>query len=135
MSFIEWDDKYSVNITKVDEQHKHFMSIINKLYDALMVDQHPKPVIEKIVNELVDYTDYHFKTEEDWFEKHNYPAKEAHKAQHDKLRSQVYKLRDDFAANRIEIDLSVLSFLTEWLVEHILGSDMEYSPYLISKNV
>lgn len=135
MAFIEWDDKYSVNITKIDDQHKHFMSIINKLYDALMVDQHPKPVIDKIVNELVDYTDYHFKTEEDWFDKHNYPEKEAHKQQHDDLRAQVYKLRDDFAANRVEIDLSVLSFLTEWLVEHILGSDMEYSPYLTSKNL
>jgi hemerythrin-like metal-binding protein len=135
MSFIEWDDKYSVNIPKIDEQHKKFMSIINELHDALMIDQDPKDVIERIVNELVDYTDYHFKTEEHWFEQHNYPDKEAHKDQHDKLRNQVYKLRDDFVANRIEIDLSVLSFLTEWLVEHILTSDMEYSPYLISKNV
>lgn len=135
MSFIEWDDKYSVNISAIDDQHKKFMSIINELHDALMIDQHPKQVIERIMNELVDYTDYHFKTEEDLFEKYNYSGKEAHKQLHDKLRNQVYKLRDDFAANRVEIDLSVLSFLTEWLVEHILGSDMEYSPYLTSKNL
>jgi hemerythrin len=130
MSFIDWDEKYSVNIAEIDKQHKHFMSIINELHDALMIDQHPKQVIERIVNELVDYTDYHFKTEEKLFEQHNYPGKDVHKQQHDDLRAQAYKLRDDFAANRVEIDLSVLSFLTEWLVEHILGSDMEYSPYL-----
>ena len=35
MSLIKWDDSYSTGIQKMDEQHKHWMEVINRFYDEL----------------------------------------------------------------------------------------------------
>ena len=63
MPFIEWNEKYSVHIEEIDSQHKKIFSIINRLHSALKARK-GKKVIGNLLDELVDYTYYHFATEE-----------------------------------------------------------------------
>ncbi len=48
------------------------VEIINNLYDAF-VNAKVKEIIKPIIDELFEYTVYHFTTEEKMFEEKNYP--------------------------------------------------------------
>ena len=63
MPLFVWEDKYKVGVKEFDEQHKKLIELINKLYDA-MKQGHGKDVLKSIVNDLFEYTKYHFETEE-----------------------------------------------------------------------
>jgi len=134
MTLIKWSDKYSVNIKIIDEQHQQFIKMINELSDRVAEESLPDTV-GQILDKMLDYTNYHFKTEEDLFKTHNYPGFEIHKQQHDAFVKQVFELKEDFSKGRITITLKILAFLNEWLINHILDSDQKYASYLNEKGV
>jgi hemerythrin len=79
MTAIKWDESYVVGVGVIDEQHKHFVGLLNNLYESLE-SKHTENV-QVIIQDLTDYADHHFKTEEDYFDKLHYPDAEIHKAQ------------------------------------------------------
>jgi hemerythrin len=134
MELIQWSEKYSVNIAEIDGQHKKLISILNQLADAMTVGKGPE-VLDTVLKALVDYTAYHFSTEEQLFQKHGYTAYDEHKKQHDDLTARVKKLQEDFEGGNWMLTIEVLKFLSTWLSEHILGEDRKYGPYLNSRGV
>ncbi|ODS32506.1 MAG: Bacteriohemerythrin [Candidatus Scalindua rubra] len=57
---IGWDDKYSVNVSMIDDEHKKFIDIINKAIVAKQHDNNPKEVAG-IIDEMLVYAHKHFK--------------------------------------------------------------------------
>ena len=94
-----------------------------------------KEVLGKILDELINYTGYHFKTEEDLFEKYNYPEKSTLKRQHGDLVDQVLKFKGNFDSGKSVISIDLMNFLRDWLTQHIVGSDKKYSVFLNGKGV
>jgi hemerythrin-like metal-binding protein len=84
MGFIKWNDNFSVKVSEVDNQHKELIGLINQLYDAMRVGK-GREVPGSVLTELVNYTVYHFSTEERLFQEHGYPEYERHKQIHDDL--------------------------------------------------
>ena len=84
----EWKEKYSVGIKKFDDQHKELLRIGRDIVSAFEgteegIDQYDH--IIKLLNELKDYTVYHFESEEKAMEKADYPKLEKHKEVHQKF--------------------------------------------------
>ncbi len=52
LKMIEWDDKYSVNISIIDEDHKTFIDIINKAIVAKQHNNNPEELFG-IFNEMI----------------------------------------------------------------------------------
>lgn len=134
MALVTWKEIYAVNITDVDNQHKHLVSLINSLHDAMTVGK-GKDVLGGILNEVVEYTLYHFSTEEKYFDQYNYPESELHKKQHKDLVAEVAALQNKYNAGEKVLTLDVMNFLRDWLHDHIVGSDKLFGPYLIDKGV
>ncbi|GAH38184.1 unnamed protein product, partial [marine sediment metagenome] len=63
MTNIEWDDKFSVGITLIDEQHKMLMQRLNDLSKAIERNQSIGEIV-RVLGFLIDYTNFHFSTEE-----------------------------------------------------------------------
>ena len=59
MDFVVWNEKYSVKISTIDEQHKKLVAIINELYNS-MKNGKSKEQLGKTLTDLVEYTKYHF---------------------------------------------------------------------------
>ncbi|MDR3585136.1 MAG: bacteriohemerythrin [Desulfosporosinus sp.] len=129
MPICTWDIKYSVGIDEIDKQHQKLVLLLNTLYDA-MKDEDGKAKLEHILNELVEYTDYHFKFEEELFERYSYMDKTAHIKEHNDLREKVIKFNNNIKAGQGVVTQEILKFLIDWLVRHILISDKEYSQHL-----
>jgi hemerythrin len=127
--FIKWNDKLSVGIDIIDEDHKKLLGMINQLQTAAHY-QTDDSLIESTLNELVDYTKYHFSREEKLMQKNNYPNFDSHKLQHEAMISQVTKFIDEYRVDQTRTIDNVIMYLKTWLINHINGSDQEYSPFI-----
>ena len=123
---IEWEEKYSVGIISIDEQHKKIIDIINRIIAAKELDDNTKEITE-ILNEMAAYSHEHFKTEETHMIKFKYPEYQYHKEEHIdfSLRTLAYQSRVITGDNRVAN--AILEYLKSWLVNHIQKTDKKYS--------
>ncbi|MFA6464501.1 MAG: bacteriohemerythrin [Desulfurivibrionaceae bacterium] len=124
MKIIEWDEKFSVAIKEIDDQHKVLVDILDELYYA-MLKARGNEVIETTLEKLVQYTKTHFNTEELLFKKYSYPEEKAHKAEHDAMLKKVAAFRQDFKNEKL-IGVDLMHFLNKWFVEHLQTTDYRY---------
>ncbi len=126
MALIIWTDKFSVGCDYIDNQHKKLVDIINELHDTFL-RKSSRNELTKILTELVDYTKYHFSAEEDMLREHNFGPSEEHIQQHKEFveKLEIFKKRHELGDNILGFDM--MNFLKDWLLNHILGTDMKYS--------
>ena len=134
MPIITWSDNLSVGIVSIDDQHKEIVRLINDLFDA-MKEGKGSGALGGILDDLAGYTVKHFAYEEALFNKHDYPARDEHKASHDALVKQVLDLKEGLEAGKATITKEVMDFLKDWLSTHICGEDKKYTAFLIEKGV
>lgn len=125
---IVWSEKYDVNVKRVNEEHQKLFGMINDLYDAMNIGT-GQYIVGNIIDGLVDYTKFHFKTEEDIMIRIAYPDYEKHKFQHDAFVKKVAEFQEKFKKGAILLSLDVLKFLEDWLINHICKMDKAYSTY------
>ena len=128
MPLFNWSTQYETGILLVDSQHKKLVDAINDLHEA-MKEGKGKEKIEKTLNFLVDYTVLHFSAEEKLMQQKNYPDYTNHKKVHDKLVAEVKDIKTKYLAGKI-LPMQVSTFMSDWLKNHILGTDKKYIPFL-----
>lgn len=131
-SEIQWQESYSVGIESLDNDHKKLISLLNQFttaYDYAMSEEFEREAL----NDLVNYTQYHFEREEKLLEDNNYEDLEAHKAQHRKMIEQVIAFQNLYNEKGHESLNEISAYLADWLIKHINGTDKEYSE-LLTKN-
>jgi len=112
--------------------HKVLFKMVNDLHDA-MQQKRSKEAIGQILNGLAEYTVNHFADEERSFAQTGYPEEAQHKQLHKKLVAQVVELQGKFNSGEALLTQDVITFLQDWLINHIKGVDKRYGPHL-SKN-
>jgi len=124
-----WKDEYSVGIDSLDNDHKKLISLLNQFtmaYDYAMSEEYEREAL----NDLISYTKYHFEREEQLLEQHDYPDTVAHKEQHKKMIEQVNGFMDLYNEKGHDALNEISEFLSNWLINHINGTDKEYSAHL-----
>ena len=134
MAVLNWEEKYSVGVRELDSQHKQLIAILNELYDA-MQSQKTNDILGQIISKLINYTKVHFTSEERYMTQYNYPDLASQKREHAAFTEKVLAFQEAFNSGRTSLSVSVTSFLKDWLVNHISGSDKKYGPFLNSKGV
>jgi hemerythrin len=134
MELIEWTDKYELGIEHLDNQHKQLVKQINVLYAAMKIGK-GKESLDEILKVLIDYTATHFKSEETLFHQFGYPDSDKHIAEHLKFVEEATGFKKDFDNGRLMVSVQLMGFLKDWLINHILGSDMGYKSFLLAKGV
>lgn len=132
--YLTWKDNYSVGIESIDNDHKKLLHLINNLQTA--IDYKTDKLFERqTLDEVLDYTKYHFRREEGLMENNGYPDFVPHKEKHDKMIEVVNKYVHAYEKGESDAIESLLAYLKSWLINHINGTDQEYSEFLISKGV
>lgn len=126
MAIMKWTDNLSVSVKEIDTQHQKLISLINDLHDAMLARK-GKEVLGDILDQLAAYTVYHFNTEEKYMKDFSYPGYLSHKKEHDSFVSKVEALMADYQAGRVGISMDLMSFLRDWVSNHIQGTDKKYS--------
>ncbi|HJN50975.1 MAG: bacteriohemerythrin [Pseudomonadales bacterium] len=134
MDKIEWSDKFTVGVEVLDEQHKTLVGMINNLLETPNVASNTA-IITELLNAMIQYAITHFETEEGLMRRYTYPAFESQKEQHVefmKNTSEFCKVEEGTVVIENFSD-SVLTYLREWWVNHILVDDMKYKSFFAEK--
>lgn len=126
---ITWTDEYSVGIQEIDEQHKCIVNYINELYVALAGGN--RDAIVDVVQKMVEYTKIHFAVEESLMRVFNYSEYVEHKAIHDNIIQRVLQYQGRVMAGDSAVGMELISFLKDWLFDHIIGVDKRYADTFI----
>jgi len=123
---IEWKNDYSIGVDEIDEQHKKLFEIANRAYsllkNELITDKYDQ--IADIFAELLDYTEYHFKFEENYMTSIGYKKFLSHKVIHDDFVERVKNVdlkQADEDQDKYLMD--ILDFVANWIGDHILVQD------------
>jgi hemerythrin len=132
--YLKWKSVYSVGIVSIDQQHQKLIGLINSLQVA--VDYATGEHFERnALDELVDYTKTHFKYEEDLMEQNGYADFASHCSEHARMIARVEEVLSAYRQDPHNALHEALKFLKDWLINHINGTDKQYSKFLIDKGV
>jgi hemerythrin len=134
MPLLEWSAKYSVNVRELDWQHQQLFGMLNELYDA-MQQGNGRAIVGAILERLLNYTQYHFKSEEALLREHGYAEDASHRAEHAALTHRTRALLRRFEGGELGVASETLRFLADWLKSHIVASDLRYAQFLNGKGV
>lgn len=126
----EMKKEYYTGIPMIDEEHAQLFDYANQIYELLqdefVADKYDN--IRDLVGKLTDYAKHHFEDEEAYMESIQYKKIFTQKIQHQAFVEELDKYdldAIDQAENQQEVICNLLSFVTDWLVEHILNLDTQ----------
>jgi hemerythrin len=122
----KWDANLSVNVREIDDQHKRFVELINRLNDALNAREFGDN-IRKILSEIETLAKLHFETEERYFKEFNYADAKDHIDEHNKLLIQVKELYAKHPEDNAALAFELIDFLEDWLINHLDYQDKKYT--------
>jgi len=128
MDFIIWRPSYNIGDSKIDNQHRQLVDLVNCLC-AEIYRFRSNDIIDKILIQLVNYAEGHFRDEEKLMEEIGYPFYQEHKEEHERLVEEVFEFKNKYDQGLVSKE-DLIEFLKTWLIEHIIGSDLKIKSWL-----
>lgn len=130
---VEMNEDWFINFKAMDDDHKMLFGAIHRLETA--VDgKEPKEIVVKIFDELVEYTEWHFRHEERLMQDNHFDGFEKHQKIHRSLARQVKRTQQDIMENKICISDDLYIFMWDWWYGHIQNVDKELAEFLNNLN-
>lgn len=120
-----WDDKYSVGVQIIDNQHKEMFKTINELIETLE-GMPTKEQVDKIIESLIAYKKFHFATEEKYFAEFGYEGSADHMAKHQEFSKKLETLIAESKGDSVDLAFNLVDFLEDWLIDHLMVTDQKY---------
>ena len=124
MALVYWTQDLNTGFADVDEQHQILVDHFNKLDDAFKSADYE--ATKKELQDLIDYTIFHFGEEEKMLEAAHYRMTEPHKKVHANFIKKMGELQGRFENGDITALQEVLDMCDGWLFRHIRLNDHGY---------
>jgi hemerythrin len=128
MSQIKWDESFSINNTIIDDQHKKWIDIYNRLDKVLLEGNldSQRDIIADTIQAMLDYSRYHFEFEEEYLYSIGYFEIEKHAKLHKEFDTLIYQYYREICDGTLVLNTELLSVIKIWLLNHILVEDKKY---------
>ena len=133
-----WDSQFETGIAEIDRQHRQLVQLINGLGRTLALETEADAFVRSlraVFDELADYVEYHFGFEEDLMgqfgcgdQKHEL----AHRQAHADFIREINEARAEANAHPAEVTGNMLTYLSKWLMTHIIGTDMRMAREMLA---
>jgi hemerythrin len=123
---MKWTPALATGEEAIDAQHRELFRCLADLQQAATEGRTLYAVYT--LTRLKHYVRDHFAVEEALLRDCKYPKLAVHRKEHRVFQKSV----DEFQVKCINADVTpeMVVFLTDWLTQHIAGSDLDYVPYL-----
>ena len=128
----EWHEEYSVGVGVLDEQHRHIFQLLNRLHEAVLLDQ-GHAALGELLDELMVYLRWHFAAEELMMQAFGFPEALTHELDHERQLRVLLELREQYAAGGEQLVTPLLEYLGSWLIRHILTTDRHYCAFFVER--
>lgn len=120
MEILRWNERFSVGNKEMDFQHKMLLNFVNYLTTG-SGKGYKHHEMKEIMEELIDYTEYHFAAEEELLKEH--PSIDIHRIMHAEFTETILHFEKQFKEEKKTINASLFSFLVDWIQNHLLKTD------------
>jgi hemerythrin len=118
MTFIVWNDKVSLEIMALDEDHRELIGLINDIYDSIL-HRASQANLRSHIERLSRFAAIHFAHEEELAFRASLTLPDAHRKAHQDFALWVddihFRYENGLAA---EASLQLLNQLKDWLFDH-----------------
>ena len=135
MPFVEWEARYLVGVEQFDVHHKHLVDLLNGAHEIFVSKRVQDGELQRILEDLTEYSNYHFSLEENWMVQVGFPKYKEHILEHKRFIYKLYEFNRQFKDDRAHLTLEIVSFLRRWLLDHILNADAEYAAFIRKRPV
>jgi hemerythrin len=126
MDLIKWKKEYSIGVTKLDDQHKKIIKIVNQAIEQQFSKQNEKE-IEEILDNLRNYMKEHFKAEEEYMLSHQYSGYDEQRNEHNQFIDRLCEAQKEYYKSGRVTSMNILNFVWDWFSHHILKLDKQLS--------
>ncbi|NOZ48212.1 MAG: bacteriohemerythrin [Chlorobi bacterium] len=131
---IKWEEIFKTGLNELDDQHFKLIELVNKFYKEFGAKK-TKKQLKDTLKSILDYSAYHFGTEENYFETFNYKDTIAHQKLHKEFIKKISDFQNDYSSGAKNINSEFLNYLQEWFVDHIKNIDSKYVELFKDKGV
>ena len=125
---LPWDIKFEIGHERIDSEHRIFLSLIRDLsLDA--EKKSPKTRVERTLNVIYKYADFHFTSEENIMADIDYPHISEHKQTHKMLLAQLKNVIHNFHSNNLDVE-EIVRFLFQWFALHTTQNDKQIAEFI-----
>ena len=135
MGRLEWDDSMRIGVDEIDQQHRKWIDLHNRMHDSLLGlnGEDSSTAAKKVVKSMMDYTIYHFKCEKEYMEKIGYPDLVSHNRLHSLFGDEIYKHFRAVIDGDYILSTEVVKLIKNWLYYHITTEDKKIGEFQMSK--
>lgn len=134
MPLFVWKSDYSVDVELLDQHHQKLFSLLNALYETTMQSKETGHVLP-IINELREYTEYHFLAEEQYMQDIGYVETAEHIVKHRDFTRKIENLNLQHRDDDLAVTRELIVVLGNWLLHHVLEEDRKYSKWRKGDNI
>jgi hemerythrin len=125
---VAWKNEYSIGHNVIDCQHRRLFTLV-ETFERHRLDDGAREAIAGLLQNLADYVDTHFQTEERLMSSLSYPLLDIHRAQHADLAERVQEMIIDAKTGVQPLSDDLSLFLARWLSLHINNHDRIFSQW------
>jgi len=118
LALLTWNNKYSVGVQTLDDQHKGMVGVLNELHAGMMKGQAQ-----------------HFALEERMMSEARYAGLAEHRSKHQELIGKLGNFMERYRKCDPTMYVQLLNFLRDWFNDHMQKEDQEYRPSLKANGV
>jgi len=135
MAAMVWTADYEIGVGQIDAEHRWLIDMLNTAHAAARAFPN-RDALNDLRDSLQAYATIHFATEESLMEQTGYPDTLAHITLHRFFTDYIRPDKLNFEDEDNQPDMAkAVTFLTEWLLHHIMKADKELGVYLKSQGV
>lgn len=118
----QWKSSYALGIPVIDAEHRGYFELLSRIDTLVRTGGTPEALLV-LVERLASYAQTHFAHEEEFLEAVGCPELAVQREEHLAFSSRLQGLARAPAEE-------VLAFASDWMLEHVLGTDRRYVLWL-----
>ena len=123
MPVMEWDDSLVLDRGVMDDTHREFIGLLNRLADA------PDDQMLAALDEFIAHTEAHFSQEQRWMEQMSFPPAECHVREHNGVLEIAREVRNRASMGETGFGRVLARAVAQWFANHAASMDTVLALY------
>lgn len=124
MVFIEWTDQFELGVARMDETHRDFISLLNRLNGASLEE------LPALFAKLVEHTERHFAEEDRWMLESGFIPIVIHRDEHERVLGILRETLQQLQQGDLSPGRTLVKELLAWFEQHAASMDMALARHI-----
>ncbi len=127
---LQWREQLSVGNNRIDADHQRLIAIISAA--EISLDSRDRGALFRVLYELAQYGEEHFKREEALARAVGYPKSDQLHRSHDQLVAELTLFKSQIGETLTdEVAKHIAGFLHDWFINHVIKEDLPMKPWMM----